>query len=88
MEKILNELPQNIKEKIIEIGEQDQELYSIILNKLIRLKITAGTGNLKIWEKIQEEEENLLEILLGELNKQEKIEKIREELKNQNPSND
>jgi hypothetical protein len=88
MEKILNEIPQNIKEKIIEIGEQDQELYSIILKKLIRLKITADTGNLKIWEKIQEEEENLLQILLGELSKQDKIEKLRKKLKSQNPSND
>jgi hypothetical protein len=81
MEKILNKLPQNIKEKIIEIKKQDEELYSIILKKLIRLKIVTDTGNTKIWDKIQKEEEDLLQILLGELDKEDKLKKLRTELK-------
>ncbi len=81
MEKILKELKPEERENLEAIKKKDSELFQLVIKKLVRFRIAAASGNLKIWEKIKKEEERNMKILLEALEGKNKTEELKERIK-------
>lgn len=65
MQQITSNLPAKTQAMLNDIKKKDDELYQMLLIKLIRMLIVAKTGNLKIWKKIKNNEEKNLQYILN-----------------------
>lgn len=80
MKKRITKLPVNLRILMSDLRAKSTEIYKIFILKLIRLYITFKTGNIKLWKKIQKEEEQNINNLILEMQDKHKISLLKKEL--------
>jgi len=78
---LLDALPQEEKERLLTLANQDEGLLKETLLETLRLSVIAKTGNTRAWGKWQNEHEENLKFFLQELEDESNIALVKKQLR-------
>lgn len=77
---LLGNLSSEERQLVLKLAEKDSVFLERLFAKIYRLKFAIQTGDMKLWKKIQEDEEMNSSEFIQELQDQEKIIQIHKKL--------